>query len=281
MVRKVPGAGDPEETYVKAIRNIVGRGIACVAAFVFGLDGDDATVFERTLNVIRGGGANLACFSVLVPYPGTPVFRRLEQEGRITEWDWSKYVSPNVCFEPKRMSAAALYEGTLWAQKEFLSLGSVIKTAARTGLQLGWARGLMALTLNLAQRRNWPFGTFGAAPGLKEARDVTRATSKPALERGEKPEVVITTGSAWGGDPRALAALLYEGYAKKAAALRVDEETALAPRRGTEPDRCFVAIRATARRRPSARGGRARAWTFLRARPPALRRAALLAYSSC
>ncbi len=166
MIRKVPASGNPEEIYVKAIRNIVEKGIACVAAFVFGLDGDDATVFERTLNAIRGGGANLACFSVLVPYPGTPVFRRLQQEGRITERDWSKYVSPNVCFEPRRMSAADLYEGTLWSQKEFLSLGNVMKTAARTCLQLGWARGLMTLKLNLAQRRNWPFGTFGAAqPG--------------------------------------------------------------------------------------------------------------------
>jgi len=165
-VRKVPGSGDPEETYVKAIRNIVEKRIACVAAFVFGLDGDDATVFGRTLNVIRGGGATLACFSVLVPYPGTPVFRRLEQEGRITERDWSRYVSPNVCFTPKLMSAADLYDGTLWAQKEFLSLGNVFKTAARTALQLGWGRALMALTLNLAQRRNWPYGTFGAArPG--------------------------------------------------------------------------------------------------------------------
>ena len=165
-VRKVPGSGDPEETYVKAIRNIVDNGIACVAAFVFGLDSDDSSVFERTLNVIRGGSANLACFSVLVPYPGTPVFRRLRQEERITEWDWSRYVSPNVCFQPKRMSAGALYEGTLWAQKEFLSLGSVATTAARTGLQLGWGRALMTLKLNLAQRRNWPFGTFGAAqPG--------------------------------------------------------------------------------------------------------------------
>jgi hypothetical protein len=64
------------------------------------------------------------------------------------------------------MSAHDLQEGTLWAQKQSLSLGGVIRTAVRTSLQLGWGRGLMALQLNLAQRRNWPFGTFGAAqPG--------------------------------------------------------------------------------------------------------------------
>ena len=162
MIRKVPPTGDPEAKYVQAIRNLVEKEIACVAAFVFGLDSDDTTVFERSLNVVREGGAHLVNLSVLVPYPGTPVFHRLEREGRITEWDWSKYVSPNVCFEPKNMSAEELHEGTLWAQREFFSLGHVVKSAVRTCLQLGWGRGMMALRLNLAQRRNYPYGTFGA-----------------------------------------------------------------------------------------------------------------------
>jgi hypothetical protein len=145
-----------------------------VAAFVFGLDNDDTTVFERALDVVRGGGASLACFNVLVPYPGTAVFRRLQREGRITEWDWSRYVSPNVCFRPRHMSASELLEGTLWAQREFLSMGSVLTTAAQACFRLGWAKGLLTLKLNLAQRRNWPFGTFGVSgeePGECGAND--------------------------------------------------------------------------------------------------------------
>ncbi len=63
-------------------------------------------------------------------------------------------------------------------------------------------------------------------------------------ERGETSEVVITNGSAWAGDRRTLAALLYEGYAQKATALRVDKETALAALAGAlNLDRCFVAVR--------------------------------------
>ena len=55
---------------------------------------------------------------------------------------------------------------------------------------------------------------------------------------------MITPGSAWRGDRRALAALLYEGYAKKAAALRVDKETALALlAEALNLDRCYVAGR--------------------------------------
>jgi radical SAM superfamily enzyme YgiQ (UPF0313 family) len=161
-IRKVPGGASPESTYVEAMRRIAGAGIGLVAAFVFGLDADDSSVFERSLEVIREGGAHMINLSVLVPYPGTPIFERFAREGRITEWDWGRYVSPHVCFEPKRMTAQELGEGTLWAQKEFFALPRILRTAARTTHELGWGRGLLALQLNLAQRRNWPHGTFGA-----------------------------------------------------------------------------------------------------------------------
>ncbi|HET9950832.1 MAG TPA: radical SAM protein [Candidatus Eisenbacteria bacterium] len=158
-IAKVPRNRDVDALYVEAIRRIQARGMATVAAFVFGLDNDDVDVFERSVDVVRRGGANLVNFSALVPYPGTPIFRRLRDEGRITEWDWSRYVSPNVCFEPRRMSARQLSEGTQWAQREFYSLSGLARTTAETVRNLGWGMGLLGLRLNLAQRRNWGRGS--------------------------------------------------------------------------------------------------------------------------
>jgi radical SAM superfamily enzyme YgiQ (UPF0313 family) len=159
MMKKVPSSGNTKEIYVKAIQNIQKKGIAVVAAFVFGLDNDDLSVFERSLQVALKGGANLVNFSVLVPYPGTPLFHRLNRESRITERDWSKYISPNVCFEPKNMTAKQLYEGTIWAQKEFYSLSNIVKISFHAARKLGWAMGLLSLKLSLAQRRNWGKGS--------------------------------------------------------------------------------------------------------------------------
>jgi len=96
-----------------------------------------------------------------VPYPGTPVFTRLQAEKRITEWDWARYISPNVCFTPKRMSTADLSEGTRWCQEQFYSLGNVVRSAVQAGYRLGWAMGILSLKLNLAQRRNWGKGSAG------------------------------------------------------------------------------------------------------------------------
>jgi radical SAM superfamily enzyme YgiQ (UPF0313 family) len=157
-MRKVPRQ-NAEERYAAAIRAIQRKRIAVVAAFVFGLDEDTPDVFERSLAVVREGGANLVNFSALVPYPGTPVFERLRREGRITEWDWSRYVSPNVCFTPKQMSAQELASGTRWCQEQFYSLGNVVRSAVQAGYRLGWAMGILSLKLNLAQRSNWGKGS--------------------------------------------------------------------------------------------------------------------------
>jgi radical SAM superfamily enzyme YgiQ (UPF0313 family) len=159
MMRKVPNFDNVGEIYINAIRNIQKKGIAVVAAFVFGLDNDDLSVFERSLQVALKGGANLVNFSTLVPYPGTPIYQRLKKEGRIFEKDVSKYISPNVCFEPKNMTAKELYEGTIWAQREFYSLSNIVKISFKAAQRLGWAMGLLSLKLNLAQRRNWGKGS--------------------------------------------------------------------------------------------------------------------------
>ena len=158
-VPKAPSRGSVEEIYVEATRRIVDRGMAVVAAFVFGFDEDDTSVFRRAVEIVNKGGASLVNFSALVPYPGTPVYERFKAEGRITETDWAKYISPNVCFEPRGMTAAELYEGTLWAQQQAFSLANITKRGLLTASRLGWGTGLLALKLNLAQRSNWGEGS--------------------------------------------------------------------------------------------------------------------------
>jgi radical SAM superfamily enzyme YgiQ (UPF0313 family) len=158
-LRKVPRSKSVDEVYIDAIRRIVDHGIAVVAAFVFGLDEDDESVFERSLRVTLEGGASLVNFSVLVPYPGTPVHARLRQENRLIETNLSKYISPNVCFTPKRMTVEQLAEGVRWSQKQFYSRRNVLRVSLQTARKLGWAMGLFALKLNLAQRANWGKGS--------------------------------------------------------------------------------------------------------------------------
>jgi radical SAM superfamily enzyme YgiQ (UPF0313 family) len=56
-------------------------------------------------------GIDAVNFALLTPYPGTPLFNRLDREGRILTKDWSRYTRKNVVFEPKNMTKKELEEG--------------------------------------------------------------------------------------------------------------------------------------------------------------------------
>ena len=139
------------EDYQEAIKKLHDHGIAIEGAFVFGLDEDDDSVFERTVKFAQENRLEAAQFGILTPFPGTPLRETLEREGRITNNDWSEYTISKVVFEPKNMSAKTLQEGFNWAWQEFYSLGSISR---RLGLTKKHAAILWALNLNIRKRFN-------------------------------------------------------------------------------------------------------------------------------
>lgn len=90
-------------------------------SFVFGLDGDEEDVFEKTIEFLRRTKVSLATFNVQTPYPGTRLYQRFLSEGRIIDHDWSKYDGGHVVYQPTNMSPEALQEGYDWAVKKFYS----------------------------------------------------------------------------------------------------------------------------------------------------------------
>lgn len=104
--------------YVTAIRTIQDSGIDVMGSFIFGLDHDDQSTFDRTLEFVQKSGLRHPLFNILTPFPGTREFDRLESEGRILTTDWSRYTSTNVVFEPKRLTPEQLQEGYDYAYRE-------------------------------------------------------------------------------------------------------------------------------------------------------------------
>ena len=62
--------------------------IALMACFAFGLDGDTPDVFEKTARFAVAAGIDLPRFAIVTPFPGTPLHRRLDAEGRILTRNW-------------------------------------------------------------------------------------------------------------------------------------------------------------------------------------------------
>jgi radical SAM superfamily enzyme YgiQ (UPF0313 family) len=129
------GASGGSLPYEAAIRRLHDFGVMVNGAFVFGMDADDETVFERTVEWAVRQGIETATFHILTPYPGTRLHERLSEEGRITSWDWDHYDTRHAVFRPKRMSAWALEDGWRRAYRDFYSWHSIVRaTWARDGV---------------------------------------------------------------------------------------------------------------------------------------------------
>ena len=96
-------------------------------SFIFGFDGDDPTIFRRTVKFVQKNNIELPTFSILTPFPGTPLQKRLEEEGRIFDRNWSHYDMSHAVFEPRKMTVQELQDGYLWAQKYICAPRSILK----------------------------------------------------------------------------------------------------------------------------------------------------------
>jgi radical SAM superfamily enzyme YgiQ (UPF0313 family) len=100
--------------YKAAIERIQSHGIAVNGCFILGLDGDSADVFEAIWTFAREAGLFDVQITVLTPFPGTPLYSRLQAEGRILEEGaWEKCTMFEVNYRPQQMSSSGLQHGLI------------------------------------------------------------------------------------------------------------------------------------------------------------------------
>jgi radical SAM superfamily enzyme YgiQ (UPF0313 family) len=115
--------------YTAAIQRLHGLGVMVNASFVFGMDDDDETVFERTVEWAVQQGVETATFHILTPYPGTELHRRIQAEGRITSTNWDLYDTRHAVFQPAKMSAEVLEDGYWRAYRDFYRWSAIFQGA--------------------------------------------------------------------------------------------------------------------------------------------------------
>lgn len=110
---------DKFQRYEWAVQEIQSRGITVNGCFILGLDGDTQEVFERVYEFVLRTGLFEVQITVLTPFPGTPLYQRLKNEGRIlNDCAWHKCTLFDVNYVPKRMSVAALERGIVELSKK-------------------------------------------------------------------------------------------------------------------------------------------------------------------
>ena len=116
--------------YEAAVRRLHDLGVMINGSFIFGLDDDDDTVFDRTVAWAVAQGIETATFHILTPYPGTTLHRRLAADNRILHNQWDLYDTRHAVFAPARLTPAALEAGYRRAYREFYSWRSIVQAAA-------------------------------------------------------------------------------------------------------------------------------------------------------
>jgi radical SAM superfamily enzyme YgiQ (UPF0313 family) len=116
--------------YAVAVRRLHDLGVMVNGSFVFGLDQDDPSVFERTVEWAIDHGIETATFHVLTPYPGTALHSGMESAGRLLHRNYDLYDTRHAVFRPAHMSPTQLEEGYWRAYRDFYRWGSVLRGAA-------------------------------------------------------------------------------------------------------------------------------------------------------
>jgi radical SAM superfamily enzyme YgiQ (UPF0313 family) len=119
--KKTPRTAD----YARRVAILHDHGIQVNGSFVLGFDHDRGDVFARTVEWIEANRLECATFHILTPYPGTPLFRQMEAEGRLLHRDWSRYDTAHVVFRPRHMTPDELAEGYAWCYERLFSHRSI------------------------------------------------------------------------------------------------------------------------------------------------------------
>lgn len=141
--------------YLEVVRMLADHGIATWGSFVFGFDTDTTEVFERTAQFVIDAQLTIASFGILTPYPGTPLYKRLFTEGRLTDPRWwlrKHHDADSPYFVPAKMTREQLHEGWQRAWKIAYSPGAIWKRWSMRGGPT-WISALGYLPLNAMQNR--------------------------------------------------------------------------------------------------------------------------------
>ena len=116
--------------YCAAIKRLHDLGVMVNGSFVFGMDGDDATVFDTTVDWAVANGIETATFHILTPYPGTGLYKRMVAEGRMLHSDWDLYDTRHVVHRPAGMTEEELEAGYWAAYQRFYRWSSILEAAS-------------------------------------------------------------------------------------------------------------------------------------------------------
>ncbi len=143
-------------SYPAVVKSLHGRGIGIYGTFVFGYDADTPDSFNRTLDFALESRLEIANFNPLTPTPGSALYGRLEEQGRLLTPAWwldPSYRYGHAIFMPRGMSADELTEGVRLTRQRFYSWRSIGTRVFASGIPFSAFHIGMTTIANVISRR--------------------------------------------------------------------------------------------------------------------------------
>ncbi|MBI4161320.1 MAG: radical SAM protein [Acidobacteria bacterium] len=163
------------------VRRVHDAGIKIMGSFVFGLEGDDPSVFDRTLEFIYDSRIDFVVANIIQPYPGTGTFRDAVAGDDFLPWarcpadsdvamdyNWPLFDGAHVLIRPKGMTVDQLQEGYYYFLREAYSLTGILRRYQ------GSAYDLSSVVSHFA--RNYLMSRYGMT---KTAHAIRRKGARP------------------------------------------------------------------------------------------------------
>lgn len=129
-LKEMHKVANAETDYNEVIRRIYKHKLLIYGTFVLGCDGDDTDVFDKTFEFAVKNKIAVTNFNPLIPMPGTGVYYKMEEQGRLRYKKWwlsDKYRYGETAFIPAKMTPEELQKGCLKMRTDFYSAGCILK----------------------------------------------------------------------------------------------------------------------------------------------------------
>jgi radical SAM superfamily enzyme YgiQ (UPF0313 family) len=146
--------GIPHKFYKEVIHKLHRNGIAVNGYFCYGYEDTKESILE-SLNFILSSGIDITNFPILIPSPGTALYKKLYDKIDFKNYpeDWNKYLG-RLVYCPRNTNKKEFYKGYILAAKRINSMKQVLKRGFQS---LIWSKSpfqsLMILLFNFGYRK--------------------------------------------------------------------------------------------------------------------------------
>ncbi|WP_020677812.1 B12-binding domain-containing radical SAM protein [Geopsychrobacter electrodiphilus] len=135
---------DTSDTIRNRVKRLKDHGIGIEGTIILGTDDQSEDDIKRLVDFLIEIELDVAEFTIMTPFPQSPVRRQMEKEGRILSNDWLNYTADKVVFQPKQMTPEKLQEMYYYAWDTFnadsghqLKMGELFKKVIRREMDDG------------------------------------------------------------------------------------------------------------------------------------------------